>query len=84
MVLTTNSLTIAEHKNLKTILLSPPLDGALYPLRPPCRERRIQRACMSVGSDAGYDPQIAYGTTPQCLEGLLIARAIVYSDRMLN
>jgi hypothetical protein len=37
--LTTNSLTISEHKNLKTILFSPPLDGALYPLQPLCRER---------------------------------------------
>ena len=42
------------------------------------------RPRSAVGSDAGHDPQIAYDSTFQCREGLLIARAIVYGDRMLN
>jgi hypothetical protein len=60
------------------------LDGALHPLQPTRRERRVQRECVSVGLDAGHDPHIAYGTTLQCGEGLLITRAIVYSDGVLN
>jgi hypothetical protein len=45
--LSTNSPTIAEHKNLKTILFSPPLHGALYPPQPTFRAP-VVTTCQSL------------------------------------
>jgi len=45
--LTTNSVTVAEHMNLNTVLFSPPVDGALYPLLPTCRDCPTHSAMKS-------------------------------------
>jgi len=45
--LTTNSVTVAEHMNLNTVLFSPPVDGALYPLLPTCRDSPTHSAMKS-------------------------------------